>query len=76
MDWACSTHGRDEKCIQYFGWKTERKRLFGRHRSRWEDNIGMDIREIGWEIVNLMHLAQDREQWQVVVNMVMNLWVQ
>jgi hypothetical protein len=31
---------------------------------RWEDNIRMDLREIGWEGVDWMHLAQDRDQWQ------------
>jgi hypothetical protein len=36
-----STRGRDEKCIQYFGWKTEGKRPLGRSRRRWEDNITM-----------------------------------
>jgi hypothetical protein len=35
----------------------------------------MDLREIGWEHVNWMHVAQDRDQWQALVNMVMNLWV-
>jgi cobalamin biosynthesis Mg chelatase CobN len=33
----------------------------------------MDLREIGWEIVDWMHLAQDRDQWQAVVKTVMNL---
>jgi len=37
--------------------KPEGKRLLGRPRHRWEDNIGMDLREIGWEGVNWMHLA-------------------
>jgi len=35
----------------------------------------MDLREIGWEVVDWIHLAQDRDKWWVVVNMVMNLWV-
>jgi hypothetical protein len=33
----------------------------------------MDLKEIGWEIVNWIHLAQDRDQWQALVHMVMNL---
>jgi hypothetical protein len=41
----------------------------------WEDNIRMNLRKIGWEGVNLMHLAQDRDQWRAVVNTIMNLWV-
>jgi hypothetical protein len=43
--------------------KPERKRPLGRPRHRWEDNIRMDLREIGWESVNWMHLAQDRDRW-------------
>jgi hypothetical protein len=55
--------------------KPERKRPLGRPRRRWEDNIGMDFREIGWEGVDWSHLAQDRDQWQALVNTVMNLRV-
>jgi hypothetical protein len=43
-----------------FSGKPEWKRLLGRHRRKWEDNIRMDLRETVWEIVNWMHLAQDR----------------
>jgi hypothetical protein len=39
------------------------------------DNIRIDLREIVWEGVDWMHLAQDRDQWWALVNMVMNLWV-
>jgi len=53
----------------------EGKRLLGRPRSRWEDNVRMDVREVGWEGVDWMHLAQDRDQWQALVNTVMNLQV-
>jgi hypothetical protein len=42
--------------------KPEGKRPLGRHRCRWEDNIRMDIREKGWEGVDWMHMAQDRDQ--------------
>jgi hypothetical protein len=44
--------------------KTERNRPLGRPRRRWDDNIRMDLREIGWEGVNWLHLAGDREQWR------------
>jgi hypothetical protein len=54
--------------------KPEGKRPFERHSHRWED-IRMDPREIGWEGVDWIHLAQDRDQWRAVVNMVMNLQV-
>jgi hypothetical protein len=39
------------------------------------DNIKMDLREIGWDTKNWIDLAQDRDQWRALVNMVMNLWV-
>jgi hypothetical protein len=42
---------------------------------RWEDNIKMDVKEIGGEGMDLIYLAQDRDKWWAVVNMVMNLWV-
>ena len=52
----------------------EGKRPLGRTRRRWEDNIKMDLQEVGgggdW-----MELAQDRDRWRVLVNMVMNLRV-
>jgi hypothetical protein len=51
----------------------KRKRPLGRHTSRWEDNIRMDLREIGWEDVDWMHLDEDRDQWQAVANRAMNL---
>jgi len=44
--------------------KPERKRPFGRPRRRWDDNIIMDLKEIGWEVVEWIHLAQDRDQWR------------
>jgi hypothetical protein len=51
------------------------KRQLGRLRRRWEDNIRMDLREIGWEGVDWMNLDQDRDQWQAVVKTVMKLRV-
>jgi hypothetical protein len=53
--------------------KHEGKRPLGKPRRRWEDDIRMDISEIGWRGVDWMHLDQDAEQWCVLVNMVMNL---
>jgi hypothetical protein len=51
--------------------KPEDKRPLRRPRHRWED-IRMYLKEIGWEGVDWMHLAQDRDQWRAVVNTVMN----
>jgi hypothetical protein len=44
-------------------------------RRRWEDIIRISLREIGWEVSDWIHLAQNRGQWRVVVNMAMNLRV-
>jgi hypothetical protein len=52
--------------------KPERNRPIERPRRRW-GNIRMGLRQIGCEVVNWIYLAQDREQWRAVVNMVMNL---
>jgi hypothetical protein len=53
--------------------KPEWKRLLGGSEFRWEGNIRMNPREAGWEGVDWIHLAQDRNQWRVLVNTVMNL---
>jgi hypothetical protein len=55
--------------------KPEGKRPLGRPRRRWVDNIKMDLREIGWDGMDWIHLAQDRDQWRALVNTVMNLRV-
>jgi hypothetical protein len=47
----------------------------GRPRCRWEDNIKMDLREIGIDVSNWIQLAQDRIQWRAFVNTMMNLRV-
>jgi hypothetical protein len=55
--------------------KLEGKRPRERPRRSWEDSIRLDIREIGWEWVDWMHVTQDRDQWRGLVNTVMNLRV-
>jgi hypothetical protein len=55
--------------------KTEGKSPHGGPRRRWEDNIRMDIREISWEGVYWIHMAQDTVQWRALVSTVMNIWV-
>jgi hypothetical protein len=55
--------------------KSEGKRPLRRPRRRWVDNIKMDLREIGWDGMDWIDLAQDRIQWRALVNMVMNLRV-
>jgi hypothetical protein len=55
--------------------KPEGKRPLGRSRHRWEDGIRMDLRETGWGSVDWIQLAQDRDRWRALVNMVMKLRV-
>jgi hypothetical protein len=56
--------------------KPERRRPLGRPRHRWVDNIKMDSRNLGWDGVDWIELAQDREQWRaLLVNTVINLRV-
>jgi hypothetical protein len=55
--------------------KPEGKRSLRRPRRRWEDNIKMDLRGIGWGGMDRIDLAQDRDQWRALVNTVMNLRV-
>jgi hypothetical protein len=55
--------------------KPEGKRPLGRLRRTWVDNIKMDLRKIGWDGVDWIHLAQDRDQWRALVNTVMNIRV-
>ena len=55
--------------------KPEGKRPLGRHRSRWEDNILMNLQEVGLGYENWIGLAQDRDSWRTLVSAVRNLRV-
>jgi hypothetical protein len=55
--------------------KPEGKRPLGRLRRRCVENIKIDLRGIGWDDVDWIDLAQDRDQWRTLVNTVMNLRV-
>jgi hypothetical protein len=55
--------------------KTERKRSIGRPRRRWEDNIEMDLQEVGGGRGDWMELAQDRDRWRALVGTVRNFRV-
>jgi hypothetical protein len=52
--------------------KPEGRRPLGSPRRRWVDNIKIDLREIGWDGMDWIDLAQDRDQWRALVNTVMN----
>jgi len=51
------------------------KRPLGRLRRRREDNIKMDLEEVGCGVMDWIELTQDRDRWRTLVNVVMNLWV-
>ena len=53
--------------------KPEGKRPLGRPRLRWENNINMDLQEVGCEGMDWKELAQDRDRWRALVNAVMNI---
>jgi hypothetical protein len=62
---ACSTHGSDEKCILILVGNPEGETLLGTSRRIWEDNISMDLRDIGWEGVDWT-LAQYEDKWRAL----------
>jgi hypothetical protein len=53
----------------------EGKRPLRRPRRRWVNNIKMDLREIGWNGIDWIDLARNRDQWRALVSVVMSLWV-
>jgi len=55
--------------------KPERKRRIGSLRRRWEDNIKMDLREVGCGVMDWIELAQERDRWRALVTAAMNLRV-
>jgi hypothetical protein len=55
--------------------KPEGKRTLGRPRHRWEDNIKMDLQEVGGGYVDWMEFAQDRDRWRALVSTVRNLGI-
>jgi hypothetical protein len=55
--------------------KPEGKKQVGRPRRRWMDNIRMDVVEVGWDEVDWIGVAQDRDRWRDLVNSVLNLRV-
>jgi hypothetical protein len=69
------TWGRGEVFTGFWFGEPKVRDHWGRPKHRWEDNIKMDLREIGIDGVNWIQLAQDRVQWQAFVITVMDFWV-
>jgi hypothetical protein len=55
--------------------RPEGKRPIGRPRRRWEDNIKMDLQDVGWGGMDWIDMAEDRDRWRALVNAVMNILV-
>jgi hypothetical protein len=77
MRWAGLVASMEEKrdAYRFLVGNPEEKIPLGGPRRRWEDNIKMDLREIGWGGMDWIDLAQDEDQWRALVNTVMNLRV-
>jgi hypothetical protein len=77
MRWAGHVARMGEKSNAYriLVGKPEGKRPLGSIRRMWENNIKIDLRETGWDDMDWISLAQDRDQWRALMNTVMNLRV-
>ena len=77
MRWAghVARMGKGRVVYRVLAGKPERRRSLGRLRRRWEDNIRIDLREVGCGYVDWMELAHDRDRWRALVRAVMNLRV-
>jgi hypothetical protein len=77
MRWAghVARIGEERDVYRVLVEKPEGKRPLGIPRHRWEDNIRMDLQEVGCGGMDWIGLAQDRDRWRAIVNAVMNLRV-
>ena len=73
MGGACSTYAERRSVYRVLVGKSEGKRPLWRPRHIWEDNIEIDLQEVGCWGTGWIKLAQDRDRWQALVNAVMNL---
>ena len=75
MGGACSAYEEERGVYRVLLGKPGGKRPLGRPRRSWEDNIKMDLQEVGCWGMDWIELAQVRDRWGALVNAVMNLWV-
>ena len=75
MDAACSVYRGKESGYRVLLGKIEGKKPLGSSRRKWEDNIKMDLQEVGCGSMDWIELAQDRNRWRVLVNAEMNLQI-
>jgi hypothetical protein len=75
MGRACSTNGEKRNAYRILVGKPEGTRPLGRPARRWEDNIKINLREIGWDGMDWINLAQDKDRWLALMNTVMDLRV-
>jgi len=75
MGGACSACGERRGVYRVLVGKLEGKRPLGRPRHRWENNIKMDLQEVGCGGTDWIEMAQNRDRWWALVNVVMNLRV-
>ena len=75
MGGACSAYGERTGVYRVLVGKPEEKRTLGKRRRRWEDNIKMDLQEVGCGSMDWIELGQYRDRWRALVNAVMNLRV-
>jgi hypothetical protein len=73
VGWVCGTYGIGEKRGHDFGGKLKGKRPLVRPKRRWDDGIKMGVREIGWEVVEWIQLAEDMSRRRSLVNSVLKL---
>jgi len=75
MGGACSIKEERRGVYRVLVGKPEGKRPLGRPRHRWKDNIKTDLQEVGCGGMDWIELAQDRNRWRALVNVVLNLRV-
>ena len=75
MGWDVALMGEERGVYRVLVGKPEGRRLLGRPRRRWVDNIRMDLQEVGCGCMDWIGLVQDRDSWGTLVSAIMNLRV-